>query len=136
MRDCRLKSYMCQRPVQQRGTLLGAQLTPLLQTSVYPRLQKVSPDPVRGPETHTLKAFGCVEIGQSRFCTSNLTPPFCLGPEFDVYFVHHYIARHLVRGQHQYSSTFPFFCFSFKKKKTNYWLLKTWQVGHKEVGPP
>lgn len=45
---------MCQRPVQQRGTVLAAQLMPLLQTSVYPRRQKVSPEPVRGPETHML----------------------------------------------------------------------------------
>lgn len=57
---------MCQRPVQQRGTVLAAQLMPLLQTSVYPPLQEASPDPVRGPETHTLKVFGCVEIGRSQ----------------------------------------------------------------------
>lgn len=45
---------MCQRSVQQRGTVLVTQLMPLLQTSVYPRLHIVYFDLGRGPdEWHT-----------------------------------------------------------------------------------
>lgn len=47
---CFLKSYMCQRSVQQRGTVLVTQLMPLLQTSVYPCLQVVYFDLGRAPE--------------------------------------------------------------------------------------
>lgn len=100
---------MCQRPVQQRGTVLAAQLMPLLQTSVYPRLQEVSPDPV-WPETHTLKAFGCVEIGRSHSRTSDLTPSFCLWRECDVFFIHCHINPHLVERSSTAQPS-PFFAF-------------------------
>lgn len=83
--DCSFKSYMCQRSVQQRGTVLVTQLMPLLRTSVYPCLQVVYFDLGRGPdEWHAPRDFEAFSIWMrvasleptrcSHFCMWKLTP--------------------------------------------------------------